>query len=235
MKRRSKHSDQDGMRSSSLCAAAGAAVSVDGLLGAERVREASIFTAADALASVRAGDRRLLSNAAAALGQGRQDLRSAVAEVTALSATLKEEVRELKRLHTLAATLQEENARLREDLARRDTLAPLIRDLIAVVDATSRLAGQSGDQAEASPIAAVREGLRAIEVRAVQALGRYGVRVSAVASGDRFDPCSHDIESTVPSRDPGDVGRVAHVHRALFIESGGRTVRPALVSVFAQA
>lgn len=223
------------MQVSSLCAGAGLAVSVDGTLGAERRREISLFTAADAWGCTHAVDRRLLADAVDALIHGHQELRSAVSEVTALRATLTEGGRELKRLHELAATLQAENARLRDDLARRDTLAPLIRDLIAVVDTTSRLAEQSGGQGEASRVAVLRDGVRAIEARALQALSRYGVHSRAVAVGDPFDTCSHDIESTVPSRDPGDGGRVARVHRALFVESGGRAVRPALVSVFARA
>lgn len=234
MKRPTKHSYANGTRISSLCAAAGSAVSVDGLLGAERGGEASVFTSASASASKLEVDRRLAADVVQALRQGREDLRCAVLEVTVLHATLTEEVRDLNRRHTLTATLQAENARLRDDLARRDTLAPLIRDLIAVVDAASRLIEESGDQAGASPAAALLGGIRAIQCRVLHALDRYGVRSGDVAVGDPFDPGLHDIDTTVSAKEPNDVGRIARVYRGLFVESRGRTVRPALVSVFAR-
>ena len=136
---------------------------------------------------------------------------------------LAESQRLLGRQTEIAASLHEENQRLKAGELRR-ALAPLVRDVLRVQDDVTAMLDTHADPGAARDLDLVRGAL-------LDALARNGIEPIACPPGTPFDPRLHKVAGVVATPDPQLDRCVAAVVRPGFTWDDGEPVRPVDVQV----
>lgn len=138
---------------------------------------------------------------------------------------LAESQRLLGRQTEIAASLHEENQRLKVG-ELRGALTPLVRDVLRVQDDVTAMLGTDPEAAGAA------RDLDLVRSALLDALARNGIEPIVCAVGTPFDPRLHKVAGVVPTSDPQLDRCVAAVVRPGFTWHDGDPVRPADVQVY---
>lgn len=143
---------------------------------------------------------------------------------------LEGELEALQDRHTRLAAefdnFRKRGAKERAELTER-AQASLVGKLLDVIDDLQRI---TGSDAEATPAAALREGITAVERKLFKELGAAGLERIDPA-GAPFDPSQHEAVSTVPPPDPAKDHTVSATYQPGY-RFKGHLIRPARVQVY---
>lgn len=114
-----------------------------------------------------------------------------------------------------------DNRRLRQG-ELSEAMAPLLRDLIGLIDDLDRMSATAADAGD---------DLELVRDKLIEVLARNGVERYLPAVGDSFDSTRHSVAGTAPTGDETVNRTIAETQRAGYAREDGTPVRVAEVAV----